>query len=610
MMKRQLVFFLLEQRKPHYDKIFQQYDYILRSFLNNNNSLDHLNIYSPAEYEIYKKEKFYNWLRFNKFRKIVKHYALYVPTDTFYYDNFRKFSDVWADPENVLQQVYDQYLDRAHIKRRINKDFFKEKIYHGMISIKGVEDIPLKFNTRDRLYIPFKHEMWYYSSLDKTFKINSTILSNYFDLFDYYSILVNMTGYLCDKKIDYDIFKLQELWALPDILYSMDLNLQVNNVNTIHGFLETNKKFVNFQNDVGLINSIYFKLMYLNIYFKTLLKFYLFTNFQDFFIYMFNKSFILQSKKYLFEVQLIFFNYFLSKVFLLYFFFEFFFKIILLLIYVCFRVLYFFINFGQINFVKKDNLFLDFIQNMIIHFWFHIYLYPLWISIFVLICKRSQFEEVDPITIPAFDRIQILSKHASYFPMENLNSLNNINEYNSYLVYQVPYLPELDSFFIINHRAPNQTELEEILKTSNYMNKKINKISSLESTLVNPDLDAEFYFVFVYSEEGKSTKNIYFRALSRLRYLRIFRNFEFPLEMGRKYVISRYFVPKKNRRKRFKFFFRNMPYPNAPIKGSLNLQYQNNFMSDFISYLYSGTFLYLEFFFIVYISAFFFFLIL
>ncbi len=541
-------------------KKINQFKYLSRFLILKENSKSHLNFYTPQEYLVFFNNKWLKWLKLNKFRKIEDHYIQYNIASNKVF-NFKNYHNLLSKENNDFNSLLYPY-----------KKFDK-------FSLRSF--LPHNFKVPKKYYIPYNHQLWYFSNLELTYPLDIEFLKFYSVYNHSYDLIRYQTLKVLKQKIRFNLFQIQKLYLINDIMYK--LNFSKNSLT-----LSSNNCHFRF---FSVEFFIYYFKIYLNFYYFSILKL----------IYLplsikFSNSFNI------FEVFLLFFD----KFPILGFFIRFVIKITILIFYffiTFFKFFFFpfFLNFFNLFFIDFKEFYNLLIKNYFNPFWIFFF-YFFWILYYFFLSIFSVYDR------ETYNVKNVMAQLDWDYEEHEFNRLRRKFDTKSF-----------DQFMRPTHLRflKNMKEFEERDKTPTIdVIEKLNNVSFkndfLNKNFVGKIFDKGHWFTKKFPEYENSKNILFDENLSRQDSSYIQNYLSRPISLSR---IANYL--KQNYLHRANFMFNKNVQQRLYLKNYPDLMLKDTFRhsddaTEFGRYrwFYNATFFYLQFLFVVFLSSFFFFLVL
>jgi hypothetical protein len=536
------------------EKKLNQFKYLSRFLIFNervNNK--HLNFYSPEQYCIYRYNKWNYWLKLNKFRRIEDNYFQYNLS----------FDKTFLYYEKNLINIKE--IEESN---RFENNFIPFNSSSSGLQFKERHSLPYSLNNPKKYYVPYNHHHWYYTNLIATYPLNFKNLKFYSFYSDFYESIRRQSLKVLKIKIQFDFFQIQKIYHLRDLLYKynyFDDKIYVKNLNT----------------------------KYFNNIFEYYCYFYIKKNINFFYYYYLNFLKNLNNNNFFFEFK--------KKFPFIYLFFFIFFKFLSLLFFffynlICNYFVNFLIFFFQITFDEMIKFYRVFNKIYFHPFWIFT-LYFFWVLYYFYLARfftnsrehydfKNLFAQFDwDEEIYDFDLARRKYDTKSFFeymrPTHEL-FLKNVREFQE--KDRKPTMDEIKKSNIISYT-------NEILKERHFYNQE----------------KKNYWFSKRFSDYENTKNEPFERNITRQSNQFIYNYFVKPIP---KFFANTTYVSKSN------FLFNNNKNEKIILKN-----YTDNLLKDFVRHgfdssefgrfrwLYHGTILFLQFFFVIISSSFVFFLI-
>ncbi len=538
-------------------KKINQFKYLSRFLILKENQKSHLNFYTPQEYLIFFNNKWSTWLRLNKFRKIEDHYIQYniASNKPLNFKNYHNLLSKENNDFNILLYPYKKF------------DKFSLKSF-----------LPHSFRNPKKYYIPYNHQLWYFSNLKLTYPLNINFLKFYSIYNDSYDLIRYQTLKVLKQKINFNLFQIQKLYLINDLMYKLNFN---------------EKNLILLSNDYYLKNFsieffIYYIKIYLNFcYFCILKLIYLPLNIKLNYSFNIFDLFLLTFDK--FPILGVFIKFFIKFIILIFYFFINIFKTIF------FSFFFNFLNLLLADFKEFYNLL---IKNYFNPFWIFFF-YFFWILYYFFLSIFSVYDR------ETYNVKNIMAQLDWDYEEHEFNRSRRKFDTKSFEQFMRPtHLRFLK----------NMKEFEERDKTPTIdVIEKLNKVSFqndfLNKNFIGKIFDKGHWFTKKFPEYENFKNTLFDENLSRQdsSYIQNYLSRPISLSVVANYLKQNYlykanYMFNKNVQQRFRL----KSYPDLMLKDTFR---HSDDATEFGRYrwFYNATLFYLQFLFVIFLSSFFFF---
>ncbi len=542
-------------------KKLNQFKYLSRFLILKENQRSHLNFYTPQEYLYFFNNKWFQWLKLNKFRKIEDHYIQYNISSNKVF-NFKNYHNLLSKENNDFNTSLYTYKKPS----KFSSQFF----------------LPHSFKVPKKYYIPYNHQLWYYSNLELTYPLNVKFLKFYSIYNVSYDLIRYQTLKVLKQKINFDLFQIQKLYLINDILYKLnfDDNLLIPLSSNNYYFKTFSIKFFLYYLKIYL-NFCYFnilKLIYLPLDIKINNSFNVF----DIFLLYFDKFPILGFFiKFLVKFTLLVFNFFLNI-----------FKNIFFL---------FFFNFIDLFLLDCKKFYNLLIKSYFNPFWI-LFFYFFWILYYFFL---SIFSIYDRETYNVKNVMAQLDWDYEEFEFNRSRRKFDTKSFDQFM--RPTHLRFLKNMKEFEERDKTPTiDVIEKLNNISFKNDFFNK------NFIGKIFDKGHWFIKKFPEYENSKNNLFEENLSRQDSSFIQNYLSRPISLS---MVANYL--KQNYLHKANYMFNKNIEQRLTLKNYPDLMLKDTFRhsddaTEFGRYkwFYNATFFYFQFLFVVFLSSFFFFLIL
>lgn len=184
-----------------------------------NSQLNHLNFFTPKEYEKFQNLKWENWLNLNKFRKIEDHYIQYNLSKD------KSFLYTISDGEENNIKEIEEF-------ERLDNQFLPTDSARTHVREKEEDELPFELSNPKKYYIPYNHHSWFYNNLDSSYPVSKNKLHFYAWYGEDFDLIRKQTLLVLKRKIEFDFFQIQKIYQINDLLYRYKFS--INDLNKIH----------------------------------------------------------------------------------------------------------------------------------------------------------------------------------------------------------------------------------------------------------------------------------------------------------------------------------------------------------------------------------------